>query len=165
MKIKKIVLMLVIISLLAVPAVTAQDTVSSPSVVVNEDTLMNAATKNGSWILIIQQDLSVDQDIVLNGEFKNNGIYDRKLALYTSKKDHSVKERFTLKAPSITVKSPNTRFKAGVFAGDVYVEADNFKLTTGFTVKGNVYFKNESAKNTFKIENGAAVTGDLVNNF
>ena len=163
MKIKTIVLIIAVAALLVAPTVSAQDTVSSASQVVDEDSLMTAVEE--SWILIIQQDLSVDEEIVLEGEFKNRDEIDRKLALYTSNEDHSVNERFTLEAPSITVNSPKTRFKAGVFVGDVYVVSENFKLTTGFTVEGNVYFENEAAKETFTIAGGATVTGDLVNNW
>lgn len=166
MKIKTILVMFVAAALLlAAPAVSAQDTVSSPSMVMDQESLMNAASEDGSWIVIVQEDLSVDEEIVLEGEFKNDDVYDRKLALYTSNEDHSVNERFTLEAPSITVKSPNTRFKAGTFVGDVYVESENFRLTTGFTVEGNVYFENEAAKESFTIEGGATVTGNLVNNW
>ncbi|RAK04209.1 hypothetical protein C8C77_104162 [Halanaerobium saccharolyticum] len=163
MKIKTIVLMIAVAALLVAPTVSAQDTVSSASQVVDEDSLMTAV--EDSWILIIQQDLSVDEEIVLEGEYTNRGEVDRKLALYDQDDDHNVTDRYTLEAPSITVASPKTRFKAGTFVGDVYVESENFKLTTGFTVEGNVYFENEAAKETFTIEGGATVTGDLVNNW
>ncbi|MFP4020841.1 MAG: hypothetical protein ACOCQA_01305 [bacterium] len=163
MKIKTIVLLIAFAALLAAPMVSAQDTVSSASKVVDEDSLMTAA--EDSWILIIHQDLSVDEEIVLDGEFENNGEVDRKLALYDQDDDYNVTDRYTLEAPSITVNSPSTRFKAGVFVGDVYVAAENFKLTSGFTVEGNVYFENEAAKESFTIEGGATVTGDLVNNW
>jgi cytoskeletal protein CcmA (bactofilin family) len=165
MKIKTIVLMIAVAAILVAPVASAQDTVSSPSVVVDSNSLMNAAQENGSWILIIQQDLSVNEDIVLEGEFENDGELDRKLALYDQDSNYNLTDRYTLEAPSITVKSPNTRFKGGVFVGDVYVAAENFKLTTGFTVEGNIYFENKAAKSTFTIEKGATVTGNLVNNF
>jgi len=165
MKIKTIVLMIAVAALLVSPVASAQDTVSSASRVVDADSLMNAANEDGSWILIIQQDLNVDEDIVLEGEFENDGELDRKLALYDQDSSYNVTDRYTLEAPSINVQSPNTRFKAGVFVGDVYVAAENFKLTTGFTVEGNVYFENEAAKSTFTIEKGATITGDVVNNF
>lgn len=165
MKIKNIVLIVTIAALLIVPTVSAQDTVSSASRVVDTDSLIKAAGEDGSWIVIIQEDFKTDKEIVLEGEFKNYGEYDRKLALYSSNEDNSVNERFSLEAPSITVKSPSTRFKAGSFIGDVYVEAQNFKLTNGFTVEGNIYFENEAAKNSFTIEKGAAVRGNLVNNY
>ncbi|ADO77563.1 hypothetical protein [Halanaerobium praevalens] len=165
MKIKTIVLLVAAVALLLTSAVSAQDTVSSPSVVVDQDTLMNAAGEDGAWILIVQQDMSVDEDIVLEGEFKNKGEYDRKLALYDQDNNYNLTDRYTLEAPSITVKSPSTRFKGGKFIGDVYVEGQDFQLTTGFTVEGNVYFENETAKNTFSIEDGATVTGNLINNY
>ena len=163
MKMKTIILMVAVAALLVAPTVSAQDTTSSASQVVDEDSLMTAA--EDSWILIIQQDVSVDEEIVLEGEFKNGDEVDRKLALYDQDDNYNVTDRYTLEAPSITVQSPNTRFKAGIFVGDVYVAAENFKLTTGFTVEGNVYFENEAAKNTFIISGGATVTGDLVNNW
>ena len=163
MKIKTIVLMIAVAALLVAPTVSAQDTVSSASQVVDEDSLMTAVEE--SWILIIQQDLSVDEEIVLEGEYTNRDEVDRKLALYDQDDDRNVTDRYTLEAPSITVASPNTRFKAGIFVGDVYVQSENFKLTTGFTVEGNVYFENEAAKETFTIEGGATVTGNLVNNW
>jgi len=163
MKIKTIVLMIAVAALLVAPTVSAQDTVSSPSVVVDGASLQTAAEE--SWILIIQQDLSVDEKIVLDGEFKNDGEFDCKLALYDQDDDHNVTDRYTLEAPSITVKSPNTRFKGGIFVGDVYVEAEGFELESGFTIDGNLYFENEAAKNSFIISGGATVTGDLVNNW
>lgn len=165
MKIKTIVLMIVVAALLVAPTVSAQDAVSSASQVVDADSLMNAAAEDGSWILIIQQDLAVDEDIVLEGTLENRGEVDRKLALYDQDSDHNVTDRYTLEAPSITVASPNARFHAGTFVGDVYIEAEDFTLNSGFTVEGNIYFENEAAKESFAIEGGATVTGDLVNNW
>jgi len=161
MKVKTTVLFLLISALLFAPVISAQDTVSSPSVVVDEGSLMNAMSEDGTWIVIFQEDFSTDEELVFEGEFTNDGEVDRKLALYKSAEDHSVAERYTLEAPSITVKSPSTRFHAGTFVGDVYVEANNFSLRSGFTVDGNVYFENEEAKSTFSIQEGAEVTGVL----
>jgi len=161
MKMKIIALFVVISALLFAPVISAQDAVSSPSVVVDDESLMQAMSADGTWIVIFQEDYSTDKELVLEGEFTNDGEADRKLALYKSAEDHSVAERYTLEAPSITVKSPSTRFKAGTFVGDVYVEANNFRLTSGFTVDGNIYFENEEAKSTFTIEGGATVTGTL----
>ncbi len=86
----------------------------------------------------------------------------REIALYTSDENHNVDERYTLRAPELTIKSPNTILAAGTFEGDIYVESNNFTLADGFTVKGNVYFQNEEAKSTFKIQSGASVTGNLI---
>lgn len=161
MKMKIIALFVVISALLFAPVISAQDTVSSPSVVVDEESLMEAMSADGTWIVIFENDFSTDEELVFEGEFTNDGEVDRKLALYKSAEDHSVAERYTLEAPSITVKSPNTRFHAGTLVGDVYVEANNFSLRNGFTLDGNIYFENEEAKSTFTIQEGAEVTGTL----
>ncbi len=161
MKMKIIALFVVISALLFAPVISAQDAVSSPSVVVDDESLMQAMSADGTWIVIFEEDYSTDEELVFEGEFTNDGEVDRKLALYKSAEDHSVAERYTLEAPSITVKSPNTRFHAGTLVGDVYVEANNFSLRNGFTVDGNVYFENEEAKSTFTIQEGAEVTGTL----
>jgi uncharacterized protein YcfL len=160
MKIKTITLLLVISALLFAPVISAQDTVSSPSVVVDEETLMNAVGSDAAWIVIIQQDMETDKELVLEGKYTDDGEVDRKLALYDQDSDHNVTERYTLTAPSITVKSPSARFQGGIFEGDVYVEAANFTLRD-FKVDGNVYFENEEAKRTFTIQRGAEVTGTL----
>lgn len=160
MKSKVLILTIAMALLLAAPLANAQDGTTSASVVVDQESLMNAAAEDGTWILIIQQDLSVDEEIVLEGEHTNRDEVDRKLALYEQDEDHEVTERYTLEAPSITVKSPSTRFQGGTFVGDVYVEANNFALRD-FVVEGNVYFENEEAKETFTIGDGATVTGNL----
>jgi hypothetical protein len=137
-----------------------EDVVSSPSVVTDEESLINAMSADGTWIIIMQQDLSTEEELVLEGEFTEDGEADRKLALYEQDEDRNVTARYTLEAPSITVQSPNTRFQSGTFVGDVYVEAPNFRLID-FTIDGNVYFENEEAKDTFSMEEGSEVTGNL----
>lgn len=162
MKFKEIALLLLVAALLITPTINAQDAVSSASVATDEKSLVNALSPDGEWIVIIQQDLSIDKNLVLEGEFKNEGEVVREIALYTSDENHNVDERFTLEAPKLTIKSPNTILAAGTFVGDVYVESNNFTLEDGFTVKGNIYFQNKEAKSTFKIKGGGTVTGDLI---
>jgi|SRR6056297_3466784 len=162
MKLKTIGLFLVIFALVLTPMANAQDTVSSASRATDQESLITALGEEGAWIVIIQQDLATDKNLVLEGEFSNNGEVVREIALYTSDENHNVDQRFTLKAPKLTVKSPNTILAAGTFEGDIYVESNNFTLADGFTVEGNVYFENEEAKATFKIQSGASVTGNLV---
>ncbi len=161
MKLKTIGLFLLVAALLVTPVVKAQDGVSSASRATDEQSLLNALSPEGEWIVIIQQDLTTDRDLVLEGEFENNGEVVREIALYTSDENHNVDERFTLKAPSLTIKSPNSILAAGTFVGDVYVESNNFTLEDGFTVDGNIYFENKEAKQTFKIVGGSTVTGEL----
>ncbi|MFW6001294.1 MAG: hypothetical protein ACOCQE_02885 [Halanaerobium sp.] len=137
-----------------------EDVVSSSSVVTDEESLMDAISSDGSWIVIFEEDFSTDEELVLEGEFTEDGEADRKLALYEQDEDRNVTERYTLEAPSITVQSPNTRFQSGTFVGDVYVEAPNFRLVD-FTIDGDVYFENEEAEDTFSMDDDSEVTGDL----
>lgn len=162
MKIKTLGLFLLMAALLITPVAYAQDGVSSASVATDEDSLMNALSPDGKWIVIIQQDLTTDKELVLEGEFNNRGETVREIALYTSDENHNIQERYTLEAPRLTIMSPNSILAAGTFVGDVYVQSNNFTLTDGFTVEGNIYFENEEAKSTFKIENGGTVTGNLM---
>ena len=162
MKLKSLAILLMVSVLILVPAaVSAQDGTSAASQPQNDEQLMEAMSSDGTWIIIFTEDYSTDKELVLEGEKKNRGEVDRKLALYASDSDHNVTERYTLEAPSITVKSPNARFQGGTFVGDVYVESNNFSLRQGFTVDGNIYFANEEALATFTIQGGAEVTGDL----
>lgn len=161
MKIKTLgILIVVSLFLLSSVAVNAQDTVSSASVPANDQQLVEAMSTDGTWIIIFHDDYSTDLDLVLEGEHTNRGEVDRKLALYDQDDDYNVTERYTLKASSITVSSPNTRFQGGIFVGDLYVKANNFTLRD-FKVDGNVYFENEEAKATFKIHGGSEITGNL----
>ena len=162
MKLKSLAILLMVSVLILVPAaVSAQDGTSAASQPQNDEQLMEAMSADGTWIVIFTEDYSTDKELVMEGEHKNRGEVDRKLALYASDSDHNVTDTFTLEAPSITVKSPKTRFHGGTFVGDIYVEANNFSLRQGFTVEGNVYFENEEAKATFTIQEGAKVTGNL----
>ncbi|HKL11992.1 MAG TPA: hypothetical protein VJ907_00145 [Halanaerobiales bacterium] len=162
MKVKSFAILLMVSVLILVPAVvSAQDGTSAASQPQNDEQLMEAMSADGTWIIIFNEDYKTDKELVMAGEHKNRGEVDRKLALYASDSDHNVTDRYTLEAPSITVKSPKTRFQVGTFVGDVYVEANNFSLRQGFTVDGNVYFANEEALATFTIQGGAEVTGDL----
>lgn len=163
MKIKNLAILLMVTVLLLVPATAlAQDGTSAASQPQNDEQLMEAMSADGTWIIIFNEDYSTDKELVMEGEHKNRGEVDRKLALYASDSDHNVTDRFTLEAPSITVRSPKTRFQVGTFVGDVYVEANNFSLRQGFTVEGNVYFASQEALSTFSIQGGAEVTGDLI---
>ncbi|MGM0446421.1 MAG: hypothetical protein ACQEQH_08415 [Bacillota bacterium] len=166
MKLKKLgILLIVSVFLLSSAAVVgAQDTTSSASVPANDEQLVEAMSADGTWIIIFYDDFTTDEDLVMEGEHTNRGEVDRKLALYEQDSDRNLVARFTLEAPSITVRSPKTRFQNGTFKGDVYVESNNFALND-FTVDGDIYFETEEAKTTFTVNGGTEITGDLINNF
>lgn len=168
MKGKAIVLIFAIAIVLAsctskpAPPVTPADAVTTASIVNNEAAFKKAISSSGTWIICTLNDLSVNEDLALEGEFhdKNDTTKDlkRKIGLYAQDADKNVTARYTLTAPKLTVKSPNARIQGGTFKGDVYVSAKNFELVDA-TVDGNVYFTTDDAKSTFKVDEKSKVTG------
>ncbi len=146
---------------------TAQktDTTTTASIVNNAANFETAISSKGTWIIAILNDLTVDKDLVLEGNFVNgkkdaNGkdIVQRKIALYAQDSNRKVTARYTLTAPSITIKSPNASIQHGIFKGDIYVAVDNFQLVDQ-KVEGNIYFATQSNKDTFKMDATSSVTG------
>ena len=108
------------------------DVVTTASIVDNADALVKAASAEGNWIFAILNDVTMDKELVVAGEFHDKGdaanpIY-RKFAPYTQDKDHNVTARYTLTVPKMTVQSENFKMQAGTVKGDVYVEANGFTL-------------------------------------
>lgn len=141
------------------------DVVTTASVVDNAAAFGKAISNKGSWIIAITKDLTINKDLVLEGEFKNGkkdkdgkDIIQRKIALYTQDENRNVTNRFTLTAPKLTIKSPKSSIQHGTFEGDVYVSATDFQLVDT-TINGNIYFTNNDAKSTFKMDNISKVTG------
>ncbi|MBU9721669.1 MULTISPECIES: hypothetical protein [Bacillaceae] len=137
-----------------------EDAVSGATqvIVTDEDSFFNGVSENGAWIIIFNDDLTVDEDIVLAGVHTHRDEPARKLALYEQDADRNVTERFTLTAPSLTVQSPNTRIQGGTFAGDVLVEAEGFSVVNA-TVEGNVYFASQELMDSAEIGEDGEVTG------
>lgn len=145
---------------------TNNDATTSASRATDEASLMKAAGKNGSWIIIVQKDLTVDKDVVVEGEITKPDKNDatkmvpagRKLALYDQNDKKEITANYTLKAPKLIIKSTDMTIKGGTFVGDVYVESKNFTLMDT-KIEGNVYFTNKEAQDTFKLGDNASVTG------
>jgi len=147
------------------PPETTPDVKTTASIVDDEEAFEKAMSNEGSWIICALKDMTFDKEIVLDGVFKNgkkddqgNDIIQRKIALYTQDENRNVTEEFTLTAPKLTINSPNARIQHGTFKGDIYVNAENFELVDA-NVEGNVYFMNEKAKETFKMDDKSKVTG------
>lgn len=141
------------------------DVVTTASVVDNAAAFGKAISNKGSWIIAITKDLTINKNLVLEGEFKNGkkdkegkDIIQRKVALYTQDENRNVTNRFTLTAPKFTIKSPKASIQHGTFKGDLYVSAKDFELIDA-TVNGNVYFTNNDAKSTFKMDDKSKITG------
>lgn len=141
------------------------DAETTASIVDEKGAFKTAISNQGTWIIATLKDLEFDEDLVLEGNFTNgkkddagNDIVQRKIALYTQDEDRNVTNRFTLKAPKLTIKSPMASIQHGIFVGDLYVSEDNFKLVDT-KVDGNVYFTTDSAKSTFQMDETSSVTG------
>ena len=143
------------------PAATKTDAVTTASIVNNKDAFVKAIGKDGKWIIAILNDITVDKDLVLEGEFKNTkspAVLQRKIALYAQDDKHVVTARYTLTAPKLTIKSPMASIQHGTFKGDIYVETNDFQLVDN-KVDGNIYFKDAAAKAGFKMDAKSSVTG------
>lgn len=141
------------------------DAVSSASVVDNGDAFKKAISSEGTWIIAITKDVSIDEELLVEGEFKNgrqddNGkdILQRKIALYSQDADRNITARYTLTAPKMTITSPEASIQHGTFKGDLYVSVANFKLIDAI-VDGNIYFTSEEAQSTFTMDESSQVTG------
>lgn len=144
---------------------TSPDIMTTASIVSNGDAFEKAIGTNGTWIICLLNDLSIDKDLVLDGEYKNgkkdeagNDIIQRKIALYTQDENRKITARFTLTIPKLTINSPKARIQSGTFKGDLYVSVKDFELVDA-TVDGNVYFTNDDAKATFKMDATSKITG------
>lgn len=135
-------------------------TSATETIAENIEDLATGMSANGSWIIIMQQDLEASNDLVVEGEFTHRDNIARKLAFYTQDSDRNITGRFTLTAPSLTIKSENTKLHGGTFVGDVIVEAAGLELVGDFTIDGNLTFANEEVKASANLENGT-VTGTI----
>lgn len=147
------------------PTEGVTDAVTTASIVNNEAAFLNAISANGTWIICLLNDLKVNQDITLEGEFKNGKVDDagkdiiqRKVALYTQDENRNITARFTLTAPKFTINSPEASIQRGTFVGDLYVNATNFKLVDA-VIEGNIYFKDAQVQSTFSMDETSKVTG------
>jgi len=190
MKVKNILLTLVVMSLLFVgcakndtttpqtttpgttttppqttPPETTPNVVTTASIVNTEAAFLKAISNEGTWIIATTQDLTINKDLVVEGEYKNGkkdadgkDVIQRKIGLYTQDENRKVTARFTLTAPKMTFNSPMGSIEHGTFKGDLYISAKNFQLKDA-TVDGNVYFTTDEAKSTFKMDAESKVTG------
>lgn len=149
------------------PAATAPaagqqtDAKTTASIVNDADAFSKAVGQDGTWIIAILNDLTVDSDVTVAGEFhdKNDPAKDiyRKIALYSQDADHNITASYTLTVPKLTVQSENLRIQGGTVKGDVVVEANGFNLDKTATIDGNLYFANADVQASAKID--GKVTG------
>lgn len=146
----------------AVTAATAIALTKDPTV------LAKAMSKDGNWMMGITENMTTDKEFVLEGEnftqpdkkdlTKKVPATKRLLVLSTRDDKKVITANYTLTAKKLTVKSKNTRIEGGIFKGDVYVEATGFNLEAA-KIDGNIYFANEEAQKSFKMDDKSSVTG------
>jgi hypothetical protein len=146
-------------------ATTAPDAVTTASIVNTEEAFLNAISNKGTWIIAVLGDMTINQDLLLEGEFKNgkkddagNDVIQRKVALYSQDADRNITARYTLTAPKMTVTSPKASIQHGTFKGDLYISVSDFQLIDA-TVEGNVYFTTKEAQDTFAMDETSKITG------
>ncbi|MHB8128183.1 MAG: hypothetical protein ACYDEX_04220 [Mobilitalea sp.] len=141
------------------------DVVTTASIVNTEDAFLNAISDKGTWIIAILEDMTIDKDIALEGEFKNGkqddagkDIIQRKVALYSQDENRTITAKYVLTAPKFTISSPQASIQHGTFVGDLYVNVADFKLIDAI-VDGNIYFASEEFKTSFNMDETSSVTG------
>lgn len=147
------------------PTKAPTDVVTTASIVSKEDEFLKAISKDGTWIICLLNDLKVDKDLVLEGDFTNGkkddagkDIVQRKIALYAQDENRVITARYVLTAPKLTIKSPMASLQKGAFVGDLYVDVNNFELVD-MTIDGNVYFTKQEYKDSFKMDETSKITG------
>ena len=118
-----------------------------------------AISNNGTCIIVIIKNITIDKDLTINGEYKNSeDILERKVDLYRQNKDNNMVDRLCLTTPKLTINSPQTTIEHGIVKGNIYVSSKNFQLIDA-KVEGNIYFTTNEAKSTFKMDTKSTVTG------
>jgi len=142
----------------------AADTVTTASIVNEEEAFKEAIGADGNWIIATLNDLTFEEEKVVEGTFYNGGdsendVY-RKIAAYAQDDDRNVTDRYTITAPQMIIQSPNTRFQGGVFKGDIVVETNGFTLYDA-TVEGNIYYASQEYQDSAEITADSEVTGEI----
>lgn len=138
---------------------TTPKVITTNSMISTATEFEKAISSNGTWVIAIKKNLTIDKDLVVEGEFKKDKtVVGRTIDLYNRDKDKTITSKFTLTVPKLTIKSPKTSIEHGTFKGDLCVSSNNFKLIDT-KVMGNVYFTTKEAKSTFKMDSKSSVTG------
>ncbi|MHB8963396.1 MAG: hypothetical protein ACYC5K_09620 [Saccharofermentanales bacterium] len=141
------------------------DVVTTASIVNTAAAFENAISAQGTWIIATLNDLTIEKDLILDGDFKNGKkdeagteLYQRKIALYTQDADRNITARYKLTAKSLTINSAVASIQHGTFVGNLYVNVVGFSLVDA-KVDGNIYFKTQEIKDSFVMDETSEVTG------
>ncbi|WP_027108913.1 hypothetical protein [Lacticigenium naphthae] len=138
------------------------DAVSAASISDQPDDLIASLAADGSWIFAATDNIEVEEDVTVEGEFydKDDETADlyRKLALYAQDDDRNVTDEYTLTVPTLIVESPNFRIQNGTVVGDIQVNAEGFEIVDA-TVEGNVMFESQELMDAANLD-AAEITGE-----
>ncbi|MCZ0703590.1 hypothetical protein J2T56_001812 [Natronobacillus azotifigens] len=173
MKFKLFLAMILAVALLAACAVNDDengegendsDVVTAASFVDTPEEFALSTSENGTWIVIPNGDLTIEEEVVVEGTFYNNDDEDsdlyRKIAAYTQDDDRNIIDQWTITVPQLTIQSENTNFHGGILDGDIYVEANGFLLHETSTVEGDLIFANEEYEASADV--AGTVNGEIV---
>ena len=132
------------------------DAESGASVIQTADEAQDAMSADGEWIVVLEQDLQVDEDLTLEAQDNEEG--ERKLAFYDDEGDET--QLYTLTVPSLTIEAENTRF-AGRVEGDVIVDADGFSFENDPEIDGDLIFTGQEFHDSADFDE-ASVTGEVI---
>ena len=132
------------------------DAESGASVIQTADEAQDAMSADGEWIVVLEQDLQVDEDLTLEAQDNEEG--ERKLAFYDDEGDET--QLYTLTVPSLTIEAENTRF-AGRVEGDVIVDADGFTFENDPEIDGDLIFTSQEFHDSADFDE-ASVTGEVI---
>ena len=135
-------------------------------IVTNEEDLAIALKEDYS--ITIKNDIDSSNELIMEGDFSKTDTREgnkvthvgRELNLFYIDSDNNTINNYTLSLPKLVVKSNDTTIKGGEIEGDIYVEARGLILDDT-KIQGNIYFKDEKLKDTFKLENTATVSGNI----
>jgi peptidoglycan hydrolase-like protein with peptidoglycan-binding domain len=143
------------------------DVVTTASITDYKGTFESAMSRSGNWLIASTQDFEFTHALYLDGSFvtgkkdeQGNDVVGRKLALYSQDDKRNIVHSFTLTAPKLWISSPNSKIQGGTFVGDLYVLTNNFSLVKA-NVKGDIYFKTQTAMDSFIKDEYSTVTGEL----
>jgi hypothetical protein len=139
------------------------DVVASASCnLTTEKELQKSLGEKGTWITTLGSDVTLTNNLVWTGDIKKEGATapGRKLGLYYhSSPNIGGEQLFTLKVPTLVVNAENANLAYGTLDGNVYVQANGFKLTN-ITVTGEMRFMTQEQYKTASF-NEIIIKGDV----
>ncbi|HEY8805777.1 MAG TPA: hypothetical protein VIM42_11870, partial [Clostridium sp.] len=102
------------------PKTTPNVVKTTTSIVSTPAAFEKAISSNGTYIIAITKNITIDKNLVVSGEYKNGkkdasgkDILERKIDLYRQEKGKNMTTRLSLTVPKLTINSPQTNIEHG----------------------------------------------------